>query len=105
MYNQVKDLDYDVPPILSAAVTVEKAWTVLQDQKGWPGLPVTNEDGTLHGMLSREDVARYNMGLVSSAYLRPVPVFNLLSVLEGQLLSDLDSCSSMISGDVTIALP
>lgn len=104
LYNQVRDLDYDTPPILSSAVTVGKAWNILQSLKDIPGVPVANDDGTLYGMLLREDIASYNMGLVSSSYLRPVPIFNLLSVLEGRLLNDTGDCSDMISGEVTIAL-
>ncbi|MBR2048215.1 MAG: putative manganese-dependent inorganic diphosphatase [Oscillospiraceae bacterium] len=105
VYTQIKDLEYDTPPVLSAGVTVGRAWTVLQGQKNVSSLPVANEDGTLYGMLSWDDMASYHMGLVSSAYLRPVPVFNLLSVLEGRLLNDVGSGSDMISGEVTIALP
>lgn len=105
MYTQVKDLAYDTPPVLSSAVTVGHAWAVLQGQKDVSSVAVANEDGTLHGMLSREDVAQFNMGLVSSSCLRPVPIFNLLSVLEGKLLNDAGDNSDMISGEVTIALP
>lgn len=105
MYTQVKDLAYETPPVLSAGVTVGRAWTVLQGNKNVSSVAVANEDGTLYGMLSRDDVASFNMGLVSSAYLRPVPVFNLLSVLEGKLLNDSGINSDMVSGEVTIALP
>ena len=105
MYTQVKDLEYDTPPVLSAAVTVDRAWSVLEAQKGISSVPVANEDGTLYGMLAREDVASYNMDLVSCAYLNPVPVFNLLSVLEGKLLNEAGNSVDMISGEVTIALP
>lgn len=104
VYTQIKDLDYDTPPILSSAVTVGRAWTVLQSLKDMASVPVANEDGTLHGMLSREDVAKYHMGLVSSSHLRPVPVFNLLSVLEGKLINDYGSSPDMISGEVSIAI-
>ncbi len=104
MYTQIRDLDFDTPPILSSAVTVGRAWSTLQSMKDIPGVPVANDDGTLHGMLSREDIASYNMGLVSSSYLRPVPLFNLLSVLEGKLLNDAGDRSDTISGEVTIAI-
>ena len=104
MYTQIQDLDFDTPPVLSAAVTVGRAWNTLQALKDIPGVAVSNEDGTLHGILSREDVASYNMGLVSSSYLRPVPLYNLLSVLEGKLLNDAGDRSDTISGEVTIAL-
>ena len=105
VYTQVKDLDYDTPPILSTAVTVGRAWSVLQEQKNASSIAVVNEDGALYGMLSREDIAKYNMGLVESSSLRPVPLFNLLSVLEGKLLNDAGDSSDMIFGEVIIALP
>ena len=105
VYTQVRDLDFDTPPVMSAEVTVGRAWTALQSQKGLSSVAVANEDGTLYGMLAREDVANYNMNLVASSYLRPVPIFNLLSVLEGKLISDSDEFPDAVSGEVTIALP
>ena len=105
MHTQIKDIDYSTPPVLSSGVTVERAWQVLQAQKEVSSVAVANEDGTLYGMLSRDDVASYNMSLVDNAYLEPVPVFNLLSVLEGKLLNDSGASADIISGEVTIALP
>ncbi len=105
MFTQIKDIDYATPPVLSAGVTVDRAWQVLQAQKDVSSVAVAGEDGTLFGMLSRDDVASYNMSLVENAYLEPVPVFNLLSVLEGKLLNDAGAAADMISGEVTIALP
>ena len=105
MYTQVHDIDYDKPPLLSSAVTVQRAWSVLQAHPEVASLPVANDDGTLFGMLSREEVAQYNMGLVESAYLEPVPVFNLLSVLEGKLINDTGCTPDEISGEVVVALP
>ena len=75
MYTQIKDLDYDTPPILSAAVTVGRAWDMLQQQDHIRSAPVANEDGTLFGILSRDDVANYNMAQVTSGILEPVPLF------------------------------
>ena len=107
LYTQVRDLEFDKPPILSAAVTEGRAWAVLQDDrnKGIAALPVANEDGTLYGMLSREDVASYNMELVNSGILREVPLFNVLSVLEGKVLNEAGENTDTIEGEVTIALP
>ena len=105
MFTQVQDLEYDMPPLLSAAVTIERAWNVLESQKNISAIPVANEDGTLFGMLSREDVASYNMKLVSSCYLEEAPLFNVLSVLEGKLLNEAGEQVDTISGEVTIALP
>ena len=81
MHTQVQDLEFDTPPVLSTAVTEDRAWQMLQEMKGISALPVANEDGTLYGMLSREDVASHNMSLVDAGVLEPVPLFNLLAVL------------------------
>ena len=105
MHTQVKDLEFDTPPLLSAAVTMGRGWKVLQQQKNISAVPVTREDGTLYGMLSRENVAQYNMELSSGAVLRSVPLFNVLSVLEGKLLNEAGENTDTISGEVTIALP
>ncbi len=105
MFTQVRDLDFDTPPLLSAAVTVGRAWNNLQDLKNISAMPVANEDGTLYGMLSREDVASYNMALVSTGVLESVPLFNVLSVLDGKVLNEAGENTDTISGEVTIALP
>ena len=103
MFTQVRDLDFDKPPVFSAAVTMERAWKMLEKQN--TAIPVANDDGTLFGMLSREDVANYNMGLVSEGKLDAVPLFNVLSVLEGKIINDAGENTDVISGEVTIALP
>ena len=105
MFTQVRDLEYDTPPVLSAAVTEGRGWKVLQEVKGLSAVPVANEDGTLYGMLSREDVASYNMALVTAGVLEEVPLFNVLSVLEGKILNDAGEETDTVAGEVTIALP
>lgn len=105
MYTQVHDLDYDTPPVLGTSVTVGRAWDVLLQQEDNSAVPVSNEDGTLYGMLSREDVASYNMTLVTSGILNAVPLFNVLSVLEGKVLNDAGEQTDTVEGEVTIALP
>ncbi len=105
MFTQVRDLDFDTPPFLSAAVTVGRAWKLLQEQRNISAVPVINEDGTLFGMLSRENVASYNMEQATAGTLEQVPLFNVLSVLEGKILNDAGENIDTISGEVTIALP
>ena len=105
MHTQVRDLEFDTPPVFSAAVTVSRAWSVLEKSGNISAIPVANEDGTLFGMLSREDVANYNMSLVNSGRLTEVPLFNLLSVLEGKVINEAGENTDVISGQVTIALP
>ena len=105
VYTQVRDLDYEKPQTLFRTVTVGKAWTALQGLNSVSSVAVTNSDGTLYGMLSWDDLARFHMGLVTDSYLRPTPLFNVISTLEGKVLNDVGSHSDLISGEVVIALP
>ena len=105
VYTQVRDLDYEKSQTLFRTVTVGKAWSALQGQNNVSSVAVTNSDGTLFGMLSWDDLARFHMGLVTSSWLRPTPLFNVISTLEGKVLNDVGSHSDLISGEVVIALP
>ncbi len=105
VYTQVRDLGFDKPPILSAAVTVDRAWNELQERKELRAIPVANDDGTLLGLISREDIASYNMELNNSCTLHQVPLFNLLSVLEGQVINDAGEYLDTVSGEVVLAIP
>ena len=105
MHTQVRDLDFDKPTVFSTAVTMGRAWEELSKQSGLNAIPIANEDGTLYGMLSRTDVADYNMSMVSGGRLSAVPLFNVLSVLEGKVINDAGEQIDEISGNVTIALP
>ena len=101
---QVRDLDYDTPPSLSAAATIGRAWQTMQ-QEHISILPVANEDGTLFGVLSAGDVASYDMRSVWDSWAEKVPVYNLLSVLEGRILNAGGELRDEVSGEVTVALP
>ena len=105
LYNQVRDLDFDKPPILSGGVTMGRAWDEFQAYPAIASIPVVNEDGTLYGVLSRSDIADYNMSRTNSGVLEEVPLFNAISVLEGKILNDAGENTDTISGEVTIALP
>ena len=101
---QVQDLDYDTPPILSPAATVSRAWQTMQED-GISVLPVANDDGTLRGMISAGDIANNDVASVRDPYMKGLPVYNLLSVLEGRILNKGGEMKDIISGEVTIALP
>ena len=107
MRTQVRDLDYDTPPALSGAVTVSRAWAALQTNKAKsiPAIPVTNENGELYGMLSPSEIASYDMQTLSNSRVDRIPVFNLLSVLDGKILNESGYLTDTISGEVSIALP
>ena len=101
---QVQDLDYDTPPILSPAATVSRAWQMMQ-QEGFAVLPVAYEDGSICAMISSGDIANNDVASVNDPYIAQLPVFNLLSVLEGRVLNASGELKDIISGEVTIALP
>ncbi len=101
---QVRDLNYDTPPTLSAAATISRGWQTMQQHR-ISVLPVANEDGTLYGMLSAGDVANYDMSSVRNPRVGEVPVYNLLSVLEGKVLNVGGELKDVVSGEVTVALP
>lgn len=105
MRTQVQDLDFDTPPALSAALTVARGWNLLRSNASITAIPVTNEDGTLFGMLSSGDVASYDIRTIEDPLVQDVPLFNLLSVLEGRLLNDAGACVDSVSGEVIFGLP
>ncbi|MBR4544622.1 MAG: putative manganese-dependent inorganic diphosphatase [Oscillibacter sp.] len=102
--NQVRDLDFDTPPMISPAATISRAAEAMQTAH-ISVLPVVNEDGTLFGMLSAGDVANYDMECVHNSMIQPVPIYNVISVLEGKILHRGGEIRDTISGEVNIALP
>ena len=102
---QVKDLDYDQPPLLSKDVPVSHAWEVLQSVKGTHSAPVTNEDGTLFGMITNSSIAENDMDSIKEPYVKDVPVFNLLAALEGRVINNDEDVFENLSGEVVVAMP
>lgn len=101
---QVRDLSYDTPPILSAAVTVHHAWEeIINAASHIEALPVADEDGKLFGMLTSADIAAFDLRFVHDAHVTGIPLFNLLSCLDGQLRTE-NSTVDEISGELMIAL-
>ena len=99
---QVRDLVYDTPTP-SPAATISRAWQMMQADH-ISVMPVCNEDGTLYGMLSAGDVANYDMLAVRNSGVKNVPVFNLLSVLEGKIINEGGELRDEISGGVSVDL-
>ncbi len=105
MHTQVLDLDYDVPPILNEAVTVNRVWSAMEADKHISAIPISDDEGRLCGMMTAGDIAAYDMETVECPRLWEVPLFNILSVLEGQLLGETAEVVNTISGEVVLALP
>lgn len=102
---QVRDIEFDRPPTLSSGVAVSRAWDVLRENVGLSAVPVTDEQGRLYGMVTAGGIAEKDMESIQHPAIDAVPVFNLLSALEGLIINDESDVFDCISGEVTIALP
>ena len=103
---QVLDIDFDTPPMIGAGVPVSHAWRILHTESNRvSGLPIIDEDGHLFGMVTAGAMAENDMKSVSDPVVPFVPVFNLLSALEGHIINAEQDCFDEISGEVVIALP
>ena len=103
--NQVSDLDFDTPPVLNQAVTLDHAWRLLRHNENTSVLPVVDDEGKLKGMLSANEIAACDMDSLTEPIIRDIPVFNLVSVLEGRIITDGGTPTNSISGRVCVALP
>ena len=103
---QVLDIDYDTPPSIGAGVPISYAWRIIHtDNNRVSGLPIIHEDGRLFGLVTAGAMAENDMKSVSDPVVSSVPVFNLLSALEGHIINSDQDCFDEISGEVLIALP
>ena len=102
---QVRDIDFDRPPRLGTSVPVSHAWAMLQEDPALSALPVTNEDGTLFGMVTAGGIAESDMRSIQHPCLEDAPIFNVLSALEGHIINREDDFFENLSGPVHIALP
>lgn len=101
---QVKDLDFDTPPTLEPTVTIDHAWKVMEENQ-ITSIPVVNGDGTLYGTMSAHDIATFDINSIHSPIAEKLPVFNLLGVIEGRIVSDGSEMKTELSGEVVIATP
>ncbi len=102
---QVKDIDFDRPPLLGTSVPVSHAWELMQENPNYNAIPVTQEDGTLFGMITAGGIAESDMRAIQAPVVQDAPIFNVLSALEGHIINSDEDVFDTISGEVTIALP
>ncbi len=102
---QVRDIEFDTPPTVGEQVSVSHAWQILYDHRNLSAIPVTREDGTLYGMITAGSVAESDMESITNPSVQNVPVFNLLSALEGHIVNTEEDMFDAVSGEVVIALP
>ena len=104
MRSQVSDLDFDHPTELNKSVPLDPARRTMQEANV-SAIPILNDDGTLYGMLSNGDIAAYELRTVFDCHVEALPVFNLISVLEGRLVNEFSNLTETVTGKVTVALP
>ncbi len=102
---QVRDLDFDRPPVLSARLTIQAAWNVFLNDTSLSALPVVDENDKLCGMVTRGDIAAYDMDALSNRKIDSVPIFNVLAALEGNLVNSPARPVDTLSGGISITLP
>ena len=102
---QVRDLEYDTPPIMDKTVTISMAWQKLKNTGSITVLPVVDEDKKLFGMLTSGDIANFTMKTIEDPNIYDVPVYNLLSVLEGQIVNRVTQIPDSVTGQVVVAVP
>ncbi len=103
---QVSDINFDTPPTVGAGVPVSYAWQILhKDNNRVSALPITEEDGRLFGLITAGGMAENDMRSVYDPSVSAIPVFNLLSALEGHIINAEQDIFDEISGEVVIALP
>ena len=102
---QVKDIDFDRPPLLGTRVPVSYAWEVLESKTDNHAAPIIREDGSLYGLITASSIANSDMESIRHPYIEHVPIFNLLSALEGRILNEDDDVFDELSGEVVLAMP
>ena len=105
MRTQVRDLDFDHPPVLNGSVPMNLAWQTMTEQNQNVVPIVDDSSGMLLGMLSSGDLAAHDMETIYQNRIEDLPVFNLVSVLEGTLVNELKTRATAVSGELFITLP
>jgi len=84
---QVKDMDIQEIPGASPDITVKQAWNMMRSQ-GNGTLPIINNDGTLHGLITYGDIAKSYMDAADNTVLAKArPTYqNIADTLDGQII-------------------
>lgn len=91
---QVRDIDIRRIPGTDGMTTVRRAWETMRDQQ-ISTLPITDEEGTLLGIITLKDLAMANMDISSTRFLSAskTPYRNIIETLGGTLVTgDPEGC-------------
>ena len=84
---RVKDMEIREVPGVRRDISVKKAWTIMRSQNVFT-LPITDEEGMLHGLITINDIAKSYMDEYDSAIVSVArtPYRNILETLEGRMV-------------------
>lgn len=84
---QVKDMDIRMTPGANSNMSVKRAWKLMQDAKAVT-LPITSEDGTLMGLITKGDIAESYMDAYDNTILAKsrTQYANIADTLDGEVL-------------------
>ena len=102
---QVKDIEFDQLVQVGLNAPVSHVWQLMYEKQRNKIAQVVNEDGTLYGVVSVGDIAEQDMHSIREPHVENVPVFNLLSAIEGTIINSDENVFENLTGDVVIALP
>lgn len=101
---QVRDLDFDRPPCLDSSVTMDRAWQLMRNQK-ISAIPRHQRGRHAVRHASRGGIATFSLNTIANPVVEEVPMFNLLSVIEGRIVGEGGDLVDTLSGSVSIRLP
>ncbi len=88
VYTQVKDMDIRRIEGISQEISLKKAWNIMQNEN-IVTLPVINENKTLEGLITVDDITKINMDIYDSSLLgsAKTSVKNIVDTLEGEVIT------------------
>ena len=100
---RVKDMEIRMVPGEGRTISVKEAWEIMREQNVFT-LPVTNEEGSLEGLITTNDIAKsymeeYDSAIVSKA---KTPYRNILKTLEAEMIVG-DESACFEKGKVVVA--
>lgn len=100
---QVMDIDVHRVEGVSAGISLKKAWEIMRTDS-LQTLPIIEDDSTLLGLITIEDIAKSYMDVYDSTVIARAhtPYHNIVETLEGELLYG-NSEEQIISGKCLIA--
>ena len=84
---RVKDMEIRHVPGVKSNISIKNAWTLMREQNVFT-LPITDDEGGLHGLITINDIAKSYMEEYDSAIvsIARTPYRNILDTLEAEMI-------------------